>query len=248
MSQTVRRAVEILEYISRAPRSQNEVGEHLGVHRSTALRLLEPLLDGGLARRLPDGRYAVGYRMAGLAQLAREQFGLREIAAPHLRSLGERCGHTVHLAVLEGETIVYADKVEPSGTVRLYSQIGRPVTLHTAGVAKAILSHLDRGTARSMLDRCDFAPHTEHTLTSLASYENALEETRARGWAVDDGEFEDYVNCVAAPVRDATGAVVAAVSVTALKAKADLDALRSGVVDDVTSTAATISKELGWRP
>lgn len=248
MSQTVRRAVEILEYLSRAPRSQMEVGTHLGVHRSTALRLLEPLLDGGLVRRLPDGRYAVGYRMAGLAQLAREQFGLREVAGPHLRSLGERCGHTVHLAALEGDTIVYADKVEPSGTVRLYSQIGRPVTLHTAGVAKAILSHIGRDRARAILARCDFAPHTEHTHTSLTSYEAALDEALNRGWAVDDGEFEDYVNCVAAPVQDATGDVVAAVSVTALKVRADLDALRSGVLHDVTSTAAMISKELGWRP
>lgn len=248
MSQTVRRAVEVLEYISGAPRSQMDVGEHLGVHRSTALRLLEPLVEGGLARRLPDGRYAVGYRMAGLAQLAKEQFGLREVAGPHLRALGAGCGHTVHLAVLEGDTIVYADKVEPPGTVRLYSQIGRPVTLHTAGVAKAILSHLDGDRARAMLANCDFARHTAHTLTSPDSYEQALETTRERGWAVDDGEFEDYVNCIAVPVRDAVGEVVAAVSVTALKARADLAALKSEVLDDVTATAETISKELGWRP
>ncbi|NLU69185.1 IclR family transcriptional regulator [Streptomyces sp. HNM0574] len=248
MSQTVRRAVEILEHLSQAPRSQMELGEHLGVHRSTALRLLEPLVEGGLARRLPDGKYALGHRLAGMAQLAREQFGLREVASPHLRALGESCGHTVHLAVLEDDSIVYADKVEPVGTVRLYSQIGRPVTLHTAGVAKAILSHLDRDRARGLLGHCDFVAHTGHTHTSLTEYERVLDEALERGWARDDGEFEDYVNCVAAPVRDATGEVVAAVSVTALKVKADLDALRTGVLDDLLATTSTISKELGWRP
>ncbi|MFI6879182.1 IclR family transcriptional regulator [Streptomyces sp. NPDC050400] len=249
MSQTVRRAIDILEFVARRPRTQTEVGEHLGVHRSTALRLLESLTEGGLARRLPDGRYAVGHRLAGLAQLALEQFGLKDVAGEHLRGLGERCGHTVHLAALEGDRIVYVDKVDPVDGVRLYSQIGRPVTLHTAGVAKAILAHQPRERAAELLDgTCDFAPHTATTITDAAAYRAALDETRARGWAVDDGEYEDYVNCVAVPVRDSTGEVIAAVSVTALKAKAGLGDLESDVLPDLMTTADTISKELGWRP
>lgn len=248
MSQTVRRAIDILEFVARRPRTQTEVGEHLGVHRSTALRILESLTDGGLARRLPDGRYAVGHRLAGLAHLALEQFGLKDVSGEHLRLLGERCGHTVHLAALEGERIVYVDKVDPVDGVRLYSQIGRPVTLHTAGVAKAILAYVPRERADELLAECDFAPHTDTTITSPDAYRKALAETRARGWAVDDGEYEDFVNCVAVPVRDSSGEVVAAVSVTALKAKADMGALESDVLPDLMTTADTISKELGWRP
>ncbi|MET8473207.1 IclR family transcriptional regulator [Streptomyces sp. NPDC006422] len=248
MSQTVRRAIGILEFIARRPRSQTEVGEHLGVHRSTALRILESLNEGGLARRLPDGRYAVGHRLAGLAHLALEQFGLKDVAGEHLRLLGERCGHTVHLAALEGERIVYVDKVDPVDGVRLYSQIGRPVTLHTAGVAKAILAYVPRERADELLAECDFAPHTTTTITDPDAYRAALTETRTRGWAVDDGEYEDFVNCVAVPVRDSSGEVVAAVSVTALKARADLGALESDVLPDLMTTADTISKELGWRP
>ncbi|MFE2500048.1 IclR family transcriptional regulator [Streptomyces scopuliridis] len=248
MSQTVRRAIDILEFIARRPRTQTEVGEHLGVHRSTALRILESLTAGGLARRLPDGRYAVGHRLAGLAHLALEQFGLKDVAGEHLRLLGERCGHTVHLAALEGERIVYVDKVDPIDGVRLYAQIGRPVTLHTAGVAKAILAHVPRERAEALLADCDFAPHTDTTITDPAAFRKALERTRARGWAVDDGEYEDFVNCVAVPVRDSGGDVVAAVSVTALKVKADLGVLESDVLPDLLTTADTISKELGWRP
>ncbi|MFF3495786.1 IclR family transcriptional regulator [Streptomyces sp. NPDC002795] len=248
MSQTVRRAIDILEFVARRPRTQTEVGQHLGVHRSTALRILESLTDGGLARRLPDGRYAVGHRLAGLAHLALEQFGLKDVADEHLRLLGEHCGHTVHLAALEGERIVYVDKVDPVDGVRLYAQIGRPVTLHTAGVAKAILAHVPRERADALLADCDFAPHTGTTVTSPAAYREVLAEARTRGWAVDDGEYEDFVNCVAVPVRDSSGEVVAAVSVTALKAKADLGALESGVLPELMTTADTISKELGWRP
>ena len=248
MSQTVRRAIDILEFVARRPRTQTEVGAHLGVHRSTALRILESLTDGGLARRLPDGRYGVGHRLAGLAQLALEQFGLRDVAEEQLRALGERCGHTVHLAALEGGQIVYADKVDPVDGVRLYAQIGRPVTLHTAGVAKAILAFQPPGAADALLETCDFGPHTATTLTDPAAYRRVLAEVRERGFAVDDGEYEDYVNCLAAPVRDSGGAVVAAVSVTALKARADLNALTVTVLPDLLTTAETISKELGWRP
>ncbi|WP_420034146.1 IclR family transcriptional regulator [Streptomyces sp. cg28] len=248
MSQTVRRAIDILEYVARSPRTQTEVGDHLGVHRSTALRILESLTEGGLARRLPDGRYAVGYRLAGLAQLAREQFGLRDIAAEPLRALAAACGHTVHLAALEDERIVYADKVDPADGVRLYAEIGRPVPLHTAGAAKAILAFLPPGQAELLLADCDFAPRTATTITDPAAYRAGLAPVRARGWAVDDGEYESYVNCVAVPVRDCGGAVAAAVSVTALKARAGLDVLVRDVLPDLLTTAETISKELGWRP
>ncbi|MFI7010041.1 IclR family transcriptional regulator [Streptomyces sp. NPDC050145] len=249
MSQTVRRAIDILEFVAREPRTQSQVGEHLGVHRSTALRLLESLTDGGLARRLPDGRYGIGLRLTGLARLAEEQFGLTDVAREHLRGLGARTGHTVHLAALEDDRIVYADKIDPVDGIRLYAEIGRPVTLHTAGVAKAVLAHLPPERAAAILAAsCDFAPHTATTVTDPAAHRVVLDATRARGWAVDDGEYEDYVNCLAAPVRDSGGAVVGAVSVTALKARADLTALESGVLPDLLSTAATISEELGWRP
>nr|WP_272926207.1 IclR family transcriptional regulator [Streptomyces sp. SID8379] len=172
---------------------------------------------------------------------------MRDIASPHLRALGERRGHTVHLAALEGDRIVYADKIDPVDGVRLYAEIGRPVRLHTAGVAKAILAHLPRERAELLLVDCDFAPRTATTLTDPDAYRAALDATRARGWAVDDGEYEDYVNCVAVPVRDHGGEVVAAVSVTALKARADLDALVRDVLPDLLTTAETISEELGWR-
>lgn len=248
MSQTVRRAIEIMEHISEVPRNPTEVGTLLGVHRATALRLLDTLADGGLARRLPDGRYAVGHRLAGLAEKALEQFDLRSIAAAHTHKLGARCGHTVHLATVESGHIVYADKVEPAGSVRLYSQIGKPVTLHTAGVAKAILAFLPADRVDALLSGCDFARHTSTTITSRAHLNQALERVREQGWASDDGELEDYVNCVATPVWAASGNVVASVSVTSLKAKADLTTLQSNVLPDLLSTARLISEELGWRP
>ncbi|MDV3124230.1 IclR family transcriptional regulator [Mycobacterium sp. 21AC1] len=246
MSQTVARAIEILEYVSTTPRTQTEVAKHLGVHRSTALRLLETLTTSGLVRRWDNGRYGVGYRLAGLAALALEQFDLAKITRPHLQELCEISTHTVHLAVLERDRIVYADKVEPPRSIRLYSQIGQPVCFHTAGVSKAILAYQPENRVRSMLAGHEFERHTDTTITDLEEFVAQLRTTRDNGFAVDDGEFEDYVNCIAMPIRDATGEVLAAVSVTALKARADLESL-TRLLPDLGRAVTTISKELGWR-
>lgn len=247
MAQSVQRAIDVLELVSLRPCTVSDVAGALGVHRTTALRLLQTLADGGLARRQEDGRYGVGYRLAGLAALALEQFDLRALARPHLEQLGDACSHTVHLAALEGGGIVYVDKVEPVRGPRLSSQIGRPVCLHTAGVSKAILAHQSDSRLRELLAGCAFERYTSTTITSREAFLRELAATRDRGWSTDDGELEDYVTCLGAPVRDSMGGVTAAVSVTALRAGTDLAALQD-LVPRLLDAAGAISKELGWRP
>jgi len=245
MAQTVERAIEALEYVSASPRTLGEVANLLGVHRSTALRLLQTLTDGGLTRRRPDGRYGVGYRLVGLAQRAKEQFDLQALAHPHLASLTGICGFTTHLAALDGVHIVYVDKVEPAGSVRLYSQIGKPVPLHTASAAKAVLANLPRERTLELLDGWTYTRYTATTITSQNALLDELDRTQKRGWAVDDGEFEDFVNCIAYPIREETGRVIGAVSITALRAISDLTKMKI-LLPDLLRTSEAISRELGW--
>ncbi|MFF8900419.1 IclR family transcriptional regulator [Streptomyces lydicus] len=245
MSQSVERAIRILELLSEGPQHPAAVAERFGVHRTTALRLLHDLCDGGLARRREDGTFAVGYRLAGLAQAALEQFDLRAIAHPFLVDLGRQLQLTVHIATLENGRVIYADKVEPQTGVRLYSQIGKPVLLHTSGVGKAILAYLRDEERELMLDGYRYQRFTDSTVTSAAAFRTQLEEVRARGWAEDDGEYEHFINCVAVPVRDGTGRVRSALSVTALKAQTDLAGLH-GRLPVIRKTAQAVSRALGW--
>ena len=247
MSQSVERAIEILEFVAIAPRTQSEVASHLDVHRSTALRVLQTLTDSGLTRKRSDGKYSVGYRLAGLANAAREQFDFANVARPYLVKLGEQCSHTIHLAALEGGRIVYVDKIEQPGMIKLFSQIGAPVCLHTAGVSKAILAFQPPDVVDSVMKAADFVSHTPTTITSRSRFDAELAVVAERGWSVDDAEYEDYVNCVAMPVRDASNRVVAAVSVAALKGRADLTALEL-LLPDLRAVTDNVSKELGWRP
>ena len=244
MSQTVARAIEILELVARRTRTLGETAAHLDVHRSTALRLLRTLVDGGLVRHLPDGKYGVGYRLAGLAQLASEQFDLKQVAHPFLNELSQATGHTVHLASHDNKQIIYVDKVEPAATVRLYSQIGLPVPLHTAAASKAIMALLPRDRTLRMLENCTYEPYTSATIVSEVELLATLDRDAHRGWSTDDGEHEEYVNCIAAPIYDASG-VVGAVSVTALKAVAGPAHLEE-LLPRLMTCANNISTELGW--
>ena len=245
MSQSVRRALEVVELLAGTPRFPSDVAEVLDTHRSTALRLLQTLADAGYARRLPDGRYSLGYRMVGLAQRAQEQFDLRTIGHPHLVELTTQTGCTTHLAAIDNGHVVYVDKVEPTDSPRILSQIGRPVPLHTASAAKAILAHLPAGRLDLLLDDWVFTRYSPSTITTREAFLADLDAARERGYAVDDGEYEDYVNCIAVAVRDATGDVVASISVTALRAIRDLASLVADL-PRLRQAATDMSRDLGW--
>ncbi|MFY1692752.1 IclR family transcriptional regulator [Plantactinospora sp. WMMB782] len=244
MSQTVERALRIIELFAERPRSLGEIADDLGVHKSTAARLVQTLERAGFARPV-DGRHTVGFRMVAIAQHAVEQLDLHPVAHPHLVRLGDRYGHTVHLAQLVDDEIVYVAKVDGRGALRMRSRVGQPVDPHTSGVGKAILAHLDQPARERFLARLTYPRHTDTSITDPALFRAELARIAERGWAEDDGEFEDFVTCVAVPVRDARGRVAGAVSITALRALAPLERLREHL-PDLTATCAAISRDLGW--
>lgn len=236
-----------MELLAVQPQTLGSVAEAMEVHRSTALRLLQTLVEGGFARKLPDGRYSLGYRTLGLAERARDQFNLRSIGHRHLAALTAKTRCTTHLASLEGGTIYYVDKVEPTDSPRMLSSIGARVSLHTAAAAKAILAFQSPEVLDALLDGWDYQPHTSTTLADRAALETELAQVRERGFSVDNREMEDYVNCIAVPVRSATGEVAAAISVTALAVIRNLDSLRDSL-PDLKATATAMSRDLGWLP
>lgn len=149
MSQTVDRALSILPLLAEGPADLGQVADRLGVHKSTALRLLRTLHEHGLVYRQSDQRYRLGARLFALAQEAVENLDVREIAHPHLVRLNEICGHTVHLAVHEEGEVLYIDKVESRYPVRMYSRIGKPVAITVAAVAKLLLADLPENERRA---------------------------------------------------------------------------------------------------
>lgn len=246
MTQTVSRAIDVLEFCSEHPRTLLEIASLLGVHRTTALRLTQTLAAAGFVRKDESGRYGVGFRLAGLAQRALQQFDLRNLVHPHIVQLSERVGHTVQFAVPEANHLVYVDKIEPPNSISLNTQIGGLVVVHTAGVSKAILANLPPAKREAIISTATFEKYTDATLTNRDQLLDRLTQVLADGWATDAGEYESFSNCIAAPVWDHSGSVAGAISITAFKEKADLHALKLLLPTLLEATTA-ISTELGWQ-
>ncbi|PFG30112.1 IclR family transcriptional regulator [Paramicrobacterium agarici] len=243
MSQSVKRAARIVDSIAEEPKTVVQLAEEFELHRSTMFRELQALEEVGYARRRKDGTYTLGFHLVSLAQSSLESVDLREVASAPLRRLHRVVGNTVHLAALMDDAIIYVDKVEDASGVRMYSRVGAPVRTHCSGVGKAILANLDDSQRDAVLATTDWAKYTENTITTREALDVELAAIAEQGWSVDDGEFEDFVNCVAVPIVTRAG-VVGALSVTAIRMVEDLEQLKTRL-PLMQQTAAQIARELG---
>ncbi|MEU5909210.1 IclR family transcriptional regulator [Micromonospora sp. NPDC047527] len=249
MAQSIRRAIDLIRRSAEHPMSLTEAAEVLGVHKSTALRILQTLEAARFVRRTGAGTYVLGSGVIELSELALGSMDLRQFAAAHLRALQRETGHTVHLAQLTGDEIIYIDKVDSQAfdAVKLPSRVGRAVSIYASAVGKTILAYLPPDERGRLLAHVVFERFTDTTLTDHDSLEAELTSIRERGWATDNGEHDAYVMCVAAPVRDSRGQVIAAASMTAIEVIASLDELMSAI-PLLLETANKISRELGYTP
>ncbi|MFE2874790.1 IclR family transcriptional regulator [Streptomyces roseus] len=247
MSQSVERALRILPLLARGPAGLGEVAEELGVHKSTALRLLRTLHDHGFAYRQPDGRHRLGARLFALAAEAVENLDVRTVAHPHLVELNRLTGHTVHLALHQDDEVVYIDKVESRYPVRMYSRIGRPVPLTVAAVAKLLIADLPEPERRALAERIEYPRHTARSTPDAQTFLRELALVREQGWAADLGGHEESVNCLGAPVRGPDGRAVAALSVSAPGVVVSAEGLLE-LLPLVRRTAETISREYSGSP
>ncbi|MHA7985792.1 IclR family transcriptional regulator [Rathayibacter sp. CAU 1779] len=242
MSQSVKRAADILDSLATEPKTVAQLAVEFDIHRSTMFRELQTLESVGFARRRHDGTYAPAFRLAVLGAAALESLDLREAAHAAVRRLHRAVGDTVHVAALVDDEIVYVDKVEDAGRVRLYSRVGSPVRPQCSGLGKAILASLGAVRRDAVLAGVDWTPYTQRTITTRAKLDAELDAVARRGWATDDGEFEDVVNCIAVPITSSAG-VVGALSITSLRVVHDLRELETRI-PVLQQTAQQISREL----
>ncbi|GLW56079.1 IclR family transcriptional regulator [Kitasatospora phosalacinea] len=214
MSQTVTRALRLLAELGEGERSLDQLAELIGVHKTTVLRLLQSLEEERFVHRDAQYRYHLGAGLFALSSLALEQRGIRRTAAPHLAELNAATGQTVHLAAYEGGEVVYIDKYDSRHPVRMYSRIGLRAALHNTAVAKVLLADLSPVERRRVVDGVEFTVHTPNTITSPQALLAELDQVAVQGWAQDHAEHEAFINCVAAPIRDVSGRVVAAASIS----------------------------------
>ncbi|MBX6353873.1 MAG: IclR family transcriptional regulator [Thermoflavifilum sp.] len=246
---SVEKACLLLEVVSDYPEgiSVTELAEQVGMYKSTAHRLLNTLMRRGFIEQdRRTGRYKLGYTLLDLGMKLLSSIDLRREALPFLRELAIESNEVVHLALLDQGEMVYIEKVESSNTVRMHSRVGKRVPAHATGLGKVILAYLPRAETLALLDRYGLSPLTDRTITDRQAFLQCLEEVRRLGYAVDVEENEIGICCVAAPIFDHTGRVVAACSVSGPSLRMTperMEALRPLV----KAAGLRISERLGWR-
>ena len=247
MSQSLARALHILVELGRGPAGLDQLAEATGVHKTTVLRLLRTLADERFVFRDGNHRYHVGARIFELSSWALDQREVRGIAAPHLAAFNRAQGRTTHLAVLEGRDVIYVDKLESRDRIRMYSRIGLRAPLHSSAVAKVLLSDLPDAQVHDLLSDLEFTRATPNTITDAATLLAELAVVRAQGWARDREENEPSINALAAPIRGASGRVIAAMSVSVPDMVLTYEQLLE-MLPSLLATAALISQDCGWQP
>jgi DNA-binding IclR family transcriptional regulator len=214
----------------------------LDVHKTTVLRLLRTMEAERFVRRDAAHRYRLGSRLFALADVAREQHVVREVAGPHLRELNHKTGQTVHLAAWENGEAIYIDKLDSVRSVRMYSQVGVPAALHCTAVGKVLLAAQPKRQLEAVLASMDYHVYTPNTITDPDALRAELDLVRERGWAQDRAEHESFINCVGAPITDQGGRVVGAVSVSVPDVLLNYEQVLE-LLPDLLATAKAISAD-----
>jgi DNA-binding IclR family transcriptional regulator len=222
--QSVDRTLDLIEALAAA---QGEISiTHLAartqLHVSTVHRLLSTLLRRGYVRQNREtARYYLGAKLALIAEGVPRYTDLRQVAHPILQQLTDAANETSNLVVLEDTAAVYIDQVQCKQVVRLFTSIGNRVPLHCTGAGKVLLAFQPQPQRDATIDRLDFHTYTPKTIVSRSGLIAALEAIRRSGYALDEEEYDANVRCVAVPVADSAGNVIAAISISAPSMRLD---------------------------
>ncbi len=248
LTQTLKQAMDVLWAftLDNPTWGVNELGRSLDLHKSTVSRLLATMEERRLVLKEPiTEKYRLGLGILDLAGVVLGQMDLRQVSAPLLRQLAISTRETVSLAILDGAELVSIEHLPSPEPIKYLGGIGQRRPAHCSSGGKAILAY-STPAAVDFVVASGLRKYTRTTLTTRKALLRDLEETRARGYAVNRGEFTEVLNAAAAPIWDNSGTVVAAISVAGPAYRLNGETLRhSG--ERAKATAAEISRRLGVR-
>lgn len=242
------KAMELLELLleQRRPMSLQELCSKSGYPKSTAHALLTTLREYRMIGQDPDGRYRLGIRLYECGCAVSALWDARRVAHPYLEQLALALGTGTYLAMRSGDYVISIDSCAASSGAGLSVSVetGTPLPLHATAQGKLLLSDASEQELRRYCRQVGLRPYTRHSLTEPEALSAALAEVRAQGFAVEDGEYRVGLRAVAAPVRDADGALVYALGAVGLFPRVQSEEFQLAVTRTVDA-AARLSAALG---
>lgn len=243
--QSVERAFQILEAVAAAGGlvSLSELSTATRLPMPTIHRLIRTLLQLGYIRQEASRQYSLGPRLIRLGEVTSTMLG--RWAQPYMEPLAQELGESVNLAILDNDEVLYVAQVMASRhSMRMFTEVGRRVPVHATAVGKAMLADAAPDQVTNLLARRGMPRYTKTTITTPAEFASALAGVRDQGYAIDEGEQEEGVRCVAVALPSSLQPMALSVSAPASR-MTDVEVAR--VVGPLNRVAAAIAQELNGR-
>ena len=242
------KSIDVLDVIfkSNSPMSISQISEKLRLSPSTIHRILDTLkFRGYIEQKGQDKKYQLGLKLLELGMAKFYQIDLLSEAAPFLKELATRCNETVHLGVLEQKEVVYLAKEESNQNIRMVSRIGKRAALHSTALGKVLLAYLSEAKRRRILNTTNLTAFARNTIINKKELDEKLSLIKNKGYAWDIEENEQDVCCIAAPVKNHRGEVIAAISISSPSYR--IDKTKEELFKrNIINIASQISKRLGY--
>ena len=248
---TVERAFGILALLSDGkPRTLTDVSQAMEISTSTIYRFLNTLANLNYVERDPlTGEYHLGLACLELARAYQKHNDVRRLALPSLEKLRDETKETVHLGVLNNMEVVYLEKMQGLHAIGLMaSRAGGRAPAYCTGLGKVMLAYHDEEEVRHYFEQNGLQRFTDATISDVDDLLSELGEIRAKGYGFDRGEHENEVRCIAAPIFDKSGDLVASISVSGPFSRMDPVEENRELIQKVTSVTSRISRLLGYQP
>jgi IclR family KDG regulon transcriptional repressor len=243
------RALRLLEELTNGGSLKlSDLSERLSMSSSTSFRLLSTLANYGyVEHNTSTGGYKLGLACLELAHSFLRSNDIRKAALPILEELRDMSTETVHLAILNQWEVVYLEKLENLHAIgAMGSRVGGRSPSYCTGLGKALLAFENMEDVRKHFEKIEFVKFTPMTITNIDDLLQQLKRVQIQGYAFDNGEHEEDVECVAAPIRNIEGNVIAAISVSKPKSRMKVQNNGSELIDLVLESAEKISSRLGY--
>ena len=250
-TQSLARALAVIEAVSLGCSDLAAIGKALGTSRSTTHRLTSFLQRNGFLRHVEGRGYVLGAKLIALGATALAQMPLTSLARPHIERLGQQTGDTIHLSIRDGDSVLYVDKIPGVKGLEMRSRVGLHKPMAITGTGKAMM--LD--ASEEEWARLYSLSHREIIIAEVPppgflqweEYRQSMRDYRELGLTMEFEENEASIRCVAAPIRDARGGIVAGVSVASTVPYMSKERMQA-LAPAVTGCATAISRELGFVP
>ncbi|ABD56756.1 IclR family transcriptional regulator [Jannaschia sp. CCS1] len=247
---TVGKALSVLDAVAAfgRPVRFGELLQDSPYPKATLYRLVQVLTKQSMLVYEPDRQtYAPGLRLVRLAHAAWQTTSLAPVARPYLEALSADIGETIHLAQLDGSSVLYVDKINARDPLQMYSQAGKVAPCYCTGVGKAMIAFLPEDQLEPILRQQSYHVFTAHTFPDAAALREELRAIVDRGHAYDREEHEPGIICVAVPILTRSGRVLGAVSVTSSTERTSLTGLEAHLPRLHSAVSSIAGEAQAWR-